>query len=272
MHPVPKDRSINKNLNQMARKPSSSQPVAAEAAAAELEVAASTTTTTTTTSNTTSRTRTRLKSPPPAPLPAPALASASLRHSYAIGRGETGVLTFEPYKSLLLPYWAFRTVPVARHSSELLWAIFRSYVRRRDFVGADMARKFIQMGMTRARRYANHKGGRKYAKNTGGGHGHGRDDDDDDDDGDNAARDVVGWGRGRGAQEAGEGGGECHFQSGVETMPGGGRVPDTEAGVGRGQENRSSSVVWGGGRKGEALGGGRGRGEVSGCRQSKVVK
>ena len=25
-----------------------------------------------------------------------------------------------------------------------------------------MARKFIQMGMTRAKRYANHKGGRKY--------------------------------------------------------------------------------------------------------------
>jgi NDP-sugar pyrophosphorylase family protein len=26
----------------------------------------------------------------------------------------------------------------------------------------DMARKFIQMGYTRARRYANHKGGKKY--------------------------------------------------------------------------------------------------------------
>lgn len=26
----------------------------------------------------------------------------------------------------------------------------------------DMARKFLQMGMTRAKRYANHKGGRKY--------------------------------------------------------------------------------------------------------------
>ncbi|CAJ0996122.1 hypothetical protein NVIRENTERO_02248 [Sodalis praecaptivus] len=26
----------------------------------------------------------------------------------------------------------------------------------------DMARKFIQMGYTRARRYANHQGGRKY--------------------------------------------------------------------------------------------------------------
>lgn len=31
-------------------------------------------------------------------------------------------------------------------------------------MGADMARKFIQMGMTRARRYANHKGGKKYNK------------------------------------------------------------------------------------------------------------
>ena len=28
----------------------------------------------------------------------------------------------------------------------------------------DMARKFIQMGFTRAKRYANHKGGKKYDK------------------------------------------------------------------------------------------------------------
>ena len=28
----------------------------------------------------------------------------------------------------------------------------------------DMCRKFLQMGMTRAKRYANYKGGRKYAK------------------------------------------------------------------------------------------------------------
>ena len=36
-----------------------------------------------------------------------------------------------------------------------------------DFPGADMARKFLRMGWTRARRYANHKGGRKYEKETG---------------------------------------------------------------------------------------------------------
>jgi len=31
-------------------------------------------------------------------------------------------------------------------------------------VGADMSRKYLQMGFTRARRYANYKGGRKYDK------------------------------------------------------------------------------------------------------------
>ncbi|KAM0702089.1 hypothetical protein Q7P35_010999 [Cladosporium inversicolor] len=82
--------------------------------------------------------------------------------SYRIARGEQGVLTFEPYKSLLLPLWRFKTVPIARASLAALSAAFTSYVARGDFVGADMARKFIQMGMTRAKRYANHKGGRKY--------------------------------------------------------------------------------------------------------------
>lgn len=33
-------------------------------------------------------------------------------------------------------------------------------------MGMDMSRKFIQMGMTRAKRYANHAGGRKYRKGT----------------------------------------------------------------------------------------------------------
>jgi len=103
--------------------------------------------------------KSRLAVPNP-PLDTPALRDADLCYSYEIARGEMGVLSFEPYKSLILPYWAFRTVPVAQNSAEVLWAIFTSYVERADFVGADMTRKYIQMGMTRARRYANHKGGR----------------------------------------------------------------------------------------------------------------
>ena len=97
----------------------------------------------------------------------PAATNKSLRMSYRIGRGEQGVLTFEPYKSLLLPLWRFRTVPIARESSRALWAKFLDYDAQEDFVGMDMARKFIQMGMTRAKRYANHKGGRKYDGVTG---------------------------------------------------------------------------------------------------------
>jgi len=94
--------------------------------------------------------------------PTPSLSSEEIRTSYRIGRGEQGVLTFEPYKSILLPYWRFKTVPIARESCRMLTGAFEYYVRAGDFVGADMARKFIQMGMTRAGRYANRAGGRKY--------------------------------------------------------------------------------------------------------------
>jgi hypothetical protein len=43
--------------------------------------------------------------------------------------------------------------------------MFLDYLQQEDCVGADMARKFIQMGYTRSRRYANHKSGRKYKSN-----------------------------------------------------------------------------------------------------------
>ncbi|MCJ1366135.1 hypothetical protein MMC16_005260 [Acarospora aff. strigata] len=96
-----------------------------------------------------------------------ATTNPSLRMSYRIGRGEQGVLTFEPYKSALLPLWRFRTLPIAKQSSEDLWDRFLFYDAQNDFVGMDMARKFIQMGMTRAKRYANYKGGRKYDRESG---------------------------------------------------------------------------------------------------------
>lgn len=81
---------------------------------------------------------------------------------YQVGRGEQGVLMVEPYKGEILPHWRFRTVPIAEESAEKIMALFEDYRRQDDFVGMDMARKFIQMGYTRARRYSNHKGGRKY--------------------------------------------------------------------------------------------------------------
>lgn len=84
-------------------------------------------------------------------------------HLYRIGRGEQGVLLVEPYKSEILPHWRFKTPHLARLSSDKIFEMFLQYKDNDDFVGMDMARKFLQMGYTRARRYANHKSGRKYA-------------------------------------------------------------------------------------------------------------
>jgi hypothetical protein len=81
---------------------------------------------------------------------------------YRVGRGEQGVLTAEPYKSELLPLWRFKTEAEAKASAKSLRAAFLEYRAAHDFVGMDMARKFVQMGFTRARRYANHRSGRKY--------------------------------------------------------------------------------------------------------------
>jgi hypothetical protein len=41
--------------------------------------------------------------------------------------------------------------------------MFYNYLSEGDFVGADMAKKYLHMGFTRARRYANHRDGKKYA-------------------------------------------------------------------------------------------------------------
>ena len=81
---------------------------------------------------------------------------------YRVGKGEQGVLKVEPYKSEILPHWRFKTPDIAEESSEKILAMFYKYLDNEDFVGADMARKFLQMGWTRSRRYANHKGGKKY--------------------------------------------------------------------------------------------------------------
>ena len=83
---------------------------------------------------------------------------------YRVGKGEQGVLICEPYKSEIGQYWRFRTAEIAAQSSEKISHLFHDYLKANDFVGADMARKYLQMGYTRARRYANYKGGKKYDK------------------------------------------------------------------------------------------------------------
>ncbi|HUR26189.1 MAG TPA: DUF4385 family protein [Candidatus Thermoplasmatota archaeon] len=81
---------------------------------------------------------------------------------YRIGRGEEGVLSTEPYTSRLVALWRFRTAAEARKSVAALLQRFKEYRDDGDFAGMDMVRKFLQMGVTRSRRYARHRSGRKY--------------------------------------------------------------------------------------------------------------
>ena len=83
---------------------------------------------------------------------------------YKVGKGEQGVLICEPYKGEIGKFWRFKTPDIATTSSEKIFEMFENYLSQNDFVGADMARKYLQMGYTRARRYTNYKGGRKYDK------------------------------------------------------------------------------------------------------------
>ena len=81
---------------------------------------------------------------------------------YRIGRGEQGVLLVRPYTDDICRHWRFKDVDTARKSSAKIYEMYCDYKRQKDFIGMDMARKFLEMGFTRARRYANHKSGKKY--------------------------------------------------------------------------------------------------------------
>ena len=80
---------------------------------------------------------------------------------YRIGRGEQGVFHAEPYKGELLPLWRFKDAEAAHESSEAIYQKFLEYRSEGDFVGMDVARKYLQMGWTRSLRYAKYEGGNK---------------------------------------------------------------------------------------------------------------
>jgi hypothetical protein len=75
---------------------------------------------------------------------------------------EQGAFKVEPYKSELLDNWTISDLEPARQAAETIYEQYRSYREDDDFVGMDMARKYLQMGWTRALRYAKYPGGQKY--------------------------------------------------------------------------------------------------------------
>ena len=86
------------------------------------------------------------------------------RKLYRIGRGEQGVLLVRPYTDNICTHWRFKTPEIAVKSSNKIFAMYLDYRDGEDFIGMDMCRKFLEMGFTRSRRYANHRDGKKYDK------------------------------------------------------------------------------------------------------------
>jgi hypothetical protein len=84
------------------------------------------------------------------------------RKLYRIGRGEQGVLLVRPYTDDICAHWRFKTPEIAVKSSNKIFAMYLDYRDEKDFIGMDMCRKFLEMGFTRSRRYANHRDGKKY--------------------------------------------------------------------------------------------------------------
>ena len=84
------------------------------------------------------------------------------RKLYRIGRGEQGVLLVRPYTNDICAHWRFKTPDEAVRSSNKIFAMYLDYRDEKDFIGMDMCRKFLEMGFTRSRRYANHHTGKKY--------------------------------------------------------------------------------------------------------------
>ena len=84
------------------------------------------------------------------------------RKLYRIGRGEQGVLLVRPYTNDICAHWRFKTPEIAVNSANKILSMYLKYMVDGDFIGMDMCRKFLEMGFTRSRRYANHHSGKKY--------------------------------------------------------------------------------------------------------------
>ncbi|ERH10003.1 MAG: hypothetical protein J07HX64_01770 [halophilic archaeon J07HX64] len=87
---------------------------------------------------------------------------------YRVTSDERGVFKIEPYKSELLPEWTVTTLSEAEDSAATLHERYREYREAGEFVGMDMARKYLRMGWTRAMRYAKYPGGQKYERDEAG--------------------------------------------------------------------------------------------------------
>jgi len=69
---------------------------------------------------------------------------------YAVTDDCGGMYICEPYKTEILKVWKFTSIDRAKKSSKDILSMFRFYIKNRDFIGADMTRKYLQAGSIRS--------------------------------------------------------------------------------------------------------------------------
>jgi len=72
---------------------------------------------------------------------------------YVYTNTEEGALIVEPYKSIIFPHLKFKPIDAAKESCDHIYNLFKTYIDRDDMIGADMARKYIQMGVAETSEY-----------------------------------------------------------------------------------------------------------------------
>jgi len=60
-----------------------------------------------------------------------------------------GMYICEPYKTRLLGIWKFSTPSASKTSAKDIKSMFLEYLNEGDFVGADLAKKYLRAGTTR---------------------------------------------------------------------------------------------------------------------------
>tara|TARA_R110001583_G_scaffold7985_3_gene38871 strand:+ start:2843 stop:3496 length:654 start_codon:yes stop_codon:yes gene_type:complete len=87
---------------------------------------------------------------------------------YRTTRDSQGVYTVMPYKKDLIKYFSFSSPKSSKESAQKIYELFESYRDKNDFIGMDMARKYLQLGYKLSKRFEKYPSGKKSLKNESG--------------------------------------------------------------------------------------------------------
>jgi len=65
---------------------------------------------------------------------------------YEVTNDLGGMYVCEPYKTDLLQVWKFKDAQTSKSSASKIKDMFFDYIKKKDFVGADLAKKYLKAG------------------------------------------------------------------------------------------------------------------------------